>query len=64
MKVVAWVMFLAGVVGFLLTFPMWLMGIINDRAMLGLTLCLSWAALWYEGANAIVLQRQEKGPLE
>lgn len=42
-----------GIVGFIVSFPLWLFGMISDRAMLGLTLVLSWAALWYSAYIAI-----------
>lgn len=43
----SWTLLVIGVVGFLVTFPLWLMGTIDDRMMLGITLVLSWASLWY-----------------
>lgn len=46
----SWGMLVIGVGGFLVTFPLWLMDLINDRQMLGITLVLSWAALWYSAA--------------
>lgn len=42
-----------GILGFIVSFPLWLMNKINDHAMLGLTLVLSWAALWYSAYIAI-----------
>jgi hypothetical protein len=42
-----------GIGGFLVTFPLWLMNLINDRMMLGITLVLSWAALWYTAILSI-----------
>lgn len=54
----------AGLVGALVSFPLWVTGRISDRAMIGLTMVLSWAALWYEGYNAVVLARREKGEKE
>jgi len=50
----SWVMLTIGVVGFLVSFPLWLTGGIDDHAMLGLTLVLSWAALWYAAIVAIM----------
>jgi len=40
-------------VGFALTFPAWLFGWIDDRAMLGITLALSWFALILESRNGV-----------
>lgn len=54
----AWVLFVVSVGGFVVTFPMWLTGHISDRSMIGLTLALSWAALWYEALNGIRLARE------
>lgn len=47
MIIVAWVLLGVSVVGFGVTFPLWLLDAITDRQMLGITLALSWAALWY-----------------
>lgn len=58
--VVSWTLLVAGLTGFLITFPAWLMGWIDDRTMLGITLALSWAALWYEGFNAVQIAHKEK----
>lgn len=52
-RVLSWIMLGAGLVGFAVTFPLWLTNRIGDRTMLGITLALSWAALWYEAFNAI-----------
>jgi biotin transporter BioY len=38
--------------GFVLTFPAWLFGWIDDRTMLGLKLALSWFALIFEARTA------------
>lgn len=58
-KSVAVTMLLLGVLGLFVTFPMWLMNIISDRAMIGITLALSWAALIFEGVNAIGIHEQD-----
>lgn len=58
-KVIAWSMLVLGLTGFAVTFPAWLLGWISDRAMLGVTLALSWAALWYEGFNAVQIAHKE-----
>lgn len=50
----SWAMLIIGIVGFLVSFPLWLMGLINDRMMLGITLVLSWAALWYSAYIALL----------
>lgn len=59
MTVLSWAMLVVGIVGFLVTFPLWLLGLINDRTMLGLTLVLSWAALWYAAVIAIMEAKRE-----
>lgn len=43
-----------GIVGFIVTFPLWLKHKIDERAMIGITLVLSWAALWYTAFIAIL----------
>lgn len=54
-------MFYSSIVGFIVTFPLWLLGIISDRTMIGITLVLSWAALWYESFTAMqVTDAQEE----
>ncbi len=58
-KPLAWVLFIISIIGFGVTFPLWLTGRISERAMLGITLALSWAALWYEALNGIRLAKQE-----
>jgi hypothetical protein len=55
----AWFLFVVSIVGFGVTFPLWLTGRISERAMLGITLALSWAALWYEALNGIRLAKAE-----
>lgn len=50
MIVIAWLLLALSVVGFGVTFPLWLMDLLSDRAMLGITLALSWAALWFSAA--------------
>ena len=49
----SWAMLAIGLAGFVVTFPMWLLGSIDDHAMIGITLALSWAALWYAAFIAI-----------
>lgn len=52
-------MLIIGLVGFAVTFPLWLMNIINDRMMLGITLVLSWMALWYTAVLFIYEARDD-----
>lgn len=47
-------MLVVGFVGFAVTFPLWFAGEIDERQMLGITLVLSWAALWYSAIIAII----------
>jgi hypothetical protein len=58
--VLSWVMLGVGLVGFVVTFPLWLMGTIDDRMMLGITLVLSWAALWYTAILTIYEAKRER----
>lgn len=60
MIALSWVMLIIGVIGFFVTFPLWLMGIITEKAMLGITLVLSWAALWYTAILSIYEAKKEK----
>lgn len=60
MIVLSWVMLGVGLVGFVVTFPLWLMGTIDDRMMLGITLVLSWAALWYTAILTIYEAKRER----
>lgn len=59
MIVLSWVMLIVGLVGFAVTFPLWLMNVIDDRMMLGITLVLSWGALWYTAILFIYEARDE-----
>lgn len=58
---VAWAMFWISIVGFFVTFPLWFFGILSDRQMLGITLVLSWAALWYESFLNAIQMSLKKG---
>lgn len=58
-RVIAWVMLISGLLGLGITFPMWILGMISDRTMLGITLALSWLALLYEGFNAVAIQEEK-----
>lgn len=53
MKLLSWAMLVIGGLGFLITFPLWLFGVIDEQLMLGITLVLSWAALWYTAILSI-----------
>lgn len=59
MKVLAWIMLVSSIVGLAVTMPLWLLDLISDRMMIGVTLALSWLALLYEGVNAVHLTRQD-----
>lgn len=59
-RLLSWVMLGIGVIGFLITFPLWLLDLLSDRAMLGITLALSWAALWYAALLAIQAARHAR----
>ncbi len=52
--VLSWAAMAVGIVGFIVTFPLWLKEKLSDRAMIGITLVLSWAALWYTAFIAII----------
>lgn len=53
-------MLVVSLLGFLVTFPLWIAGKLSDQAMLGITLALSWAALWYAAFIAIQEARHAK----
>lgn len=59
-KIMSWVLLAIGVVGFMVSFPLWLSNRISDRNMLGLSLVLSWAALWYAAFVAIQESRHAR----
>jgi hypothetical protein len=54
-KRIAWFFLIFGSVGMCVCTPLWLLGILNDKNMLGLTLFLSWLAIVIPGFNAVVL---------
>ncbi len=60
MILLSWVMLGVGVIGFLVTFPLWLANVIDDRMMLGITLVLSWAALWYTAILSIYEAKRDR----
>lgn len=53
-KGISQAMFIVSIAGFLITFPLWVFGVLTDRQMLGITLVLSWAALWYAAYIALI----------
>jgi hypothetical protein len=46
--IIGWTLLVVSVLGLGVTFPLWLLNLISDRAMLGITLVLSWLALAFE----------------
>lgn len=52
-RVIAWVLLIGSTVGLAVSMPMWLLNLISDRMMLGITLALSWLALMFEAFNAV-----------
>jgi hypothetical protein len=52
------VLYLGSWAGFALCFPAWLLGWANDRAMLGITLALSWLALVFEARNGVNISKK------
>lgn len=59
-KKVAWFFFIFGGLGLVINTTTWLLGIISDRTMLGITLALSWLAILVPGFNAIVLNEDSE----
>lgn len=57
---IAWILLIAGIAGLVICMPLWLMNLISDRAMLGITLALSWMALIYEGYNSVGIHEDDK----
>lgn len=53
-QLISWALLVVGVLGFLISFPLWLLRKLSDRAMIGITLVLSWAALWYSAYLALL----------
>jgi hypothetical protein len=58
--ITSWVLYIGSWLGFLFCFPGWLLGWISDRAMLGTTLALSWAALILEARNGVHITKDGK----
>lgn len=59
-KVISWTFLISGILGLVVTFPLWLLDLISNRAMLGITLALSWMALIYEGFNSVGIHEDAK----
>lgn len=60
MIVLSWFMLIIGIIGFLVSFPLWYYNKLDDRMMLGITLVLSWAALWYTAVLTIYEARRQR----
>lgn len=56
-QVVSWTMLTVGLVGFAVSFPLWLKGKLDERTMIGVTLALSWAALWYSALTTLFVAK-------
>jgi hypothetical protein len=54
----SWALYLGSWIGFVLCFSAWLLGWISDRAMLGITLALSWLALVFEARTGLKVTKQ------
>lgn len=52
-ELLSWVLMGASFIGLAITFPMWIRHKIDERAMIGLTLVLSWLALSYAAITAL-----------
>lgn len=52
--VIAWMQLAVGLIGNGICMVLWLRDRISDRAMIGLTLTLSWAALWFSGITSLL----------
>lgn len=52
-KGLAWIEFVVFTAGLVITVPMWILGWIDDRAMIGMTLALSWLAPVVESVTQI-----------
>lgn len=51
--VIAWCMFLGSTIGEAVTTVLWLQNMISTRALVGITLLLSWLALQFESFTAL-----------
>lgn len=52
-RALSWFLLVASTAGLAVTMVLWLENAISNRAMLGVTLALSWLALMYEAFNAV-----------
>lgn len=52
---ISWVCLLGSLVGLAVTFPLWLMNLISDRQIIGITLALTWLDTALPAFNAILL---------
>lgn len=59
----SWWLLAAGVAGFLVSMPLWGFGLLSEWMMLGVTLVLSFAALWYAAIIAIQETRHANASL-
>jgi hypothetical protein len=57
--VTSWALYAGSWLGLVVCFPAWLLGWISDRAMLGITLVLSWLALIIESRNGIHVTKDQ-----
>lgn len=55
----SWWLLWVSLAGFLVSLPMWATGILSEWAMLGVTLVLSFAALWYAAFISIQAAQHE-----
>lgn len=51
----AWVIFGLFTLGLVITMPLWLLDRISNRAMIGITLALSWLAPAIEAVNGLFI---------
>lgn len=58
-KRTGWIVFVVCVIGLAVTLPLFLLGIISERVMIGLTLFLSWAAPAIEAGNTIFMAKAQ-----
>lgn len=56
-EALSWAMLVIGLVGFAVSFPLWLKGKLSERTMIGITLALSWAALWYSALTSLFVAK-------
>lgn len=56
-KILSWAMLIISIGGFLVSFPLWLTNRMSDRTMIGTTLVLSWAALWFSAITTLFVAK-------